>query len=284
MVHPMTQILEDTHPKIKQMQIEGYRRMSARDKVRSMRDLSLFGARLTLADICRRYPNSTESEQNIFAAARWVDPELLRKATSHIYVKRKCFMLGDTEKVMEILARTFEHLGVEYLVGGSVASSVHGKPRLTHDVDFMADVRLEHVPGLVAALEADFYVDGDMITDAIETQSSFNVLHLPTMVKGDVFLYQPTPWKQSEWERRRVVRIGTDEEAVEVLVASPEDMILQKLEWFRLGGGVSERQWNDVQGMLEGQSPTLEYDYMKYWAQELGLITLLEQAMDAAGV
>ena len=101
-------------------------------------------------------------------------------------------MLSEAEVVAQEVIQAFDLLGIEYFIGGSVASTVHGIPRLTMDVDLVADMREEHIAPFVARLEGDFYVDGDMIREAIHSRSSFNVIHLPTMVKADIFLRQPT--------------------------------------------------------------------------------------------
>jgi hypothetical protein len=193
-------------------------------------------------------------------------------------------MLPEPLLVVRIMVRIFESLNISYLVGGSVASSIHGIYRSTNDVDFVADIKIEDVDLLVAAMSSEFYVDADMIREAIETQSSFNVLHLPTMVKVDIFLFKPIPWKMEEWARRRVEVIGSEDNSVEILVASPEDMVLQKLVWFRLGGGVSDRQWSDIIGILKVQAEKLDYAYLRRWAEELDLSELLQKALEDAGI
>ncbi len=114
------------------------------------------------------------------------------------------------DEILEItlyVTETLERLGVPYLVGGSLASSLHGTPRATQDVDLVADLRLQHVPALVAALEETFYVDHEMIRDAIARRSSFNVIHLETMFKVDVFILKDDPASRQEMERRQVYRV-----------------------------------------------------------------------------
>lgn len=193
-------------------------------------------------------------------------------------------MLPEPLRIVKQLAEVFDNLNIAYLVGGSIASSLHGIARSTLDVDFVADVKHEQVTGIVTALEGSFYVDDDMIRQAISTRSSFNVIHLATMVKADVFLRQFTPWAESEWARRRQERIGLEDEGDSVQVASAEDMILQKLEWYRMGGSISDRQWGDIQGMLKVQAGALDHGYLQLWAAELGLEDLLDAARTDAGL
>lgn len=185
---------------------------------------------------------------------------------------------------MRIMKTVFAELGIPYLIGGSIASSIHGFPRTTHDVDFVADVKDQHVPALVAALETDCYLDDELMYDAIRDRSMFSVLHLSSMHKADVFLVQATPWAAETLARRRekVFRLGEDEEVI--YVASPEDMVLQKLIWFRMGGGVSDRQWGDITGMLKVQAEKLDYAYLRRWANTLGLSELLNQALSDSGI
>ena len=185
--------------------------------------------------------------------------------------------------VAQILTQNFDALGIEYMIGGSLASSVHGLYRYTNDVDMVADVREEHIAPLVAALESQFYIDDEMMRDAIQEASSFNVIYLEGMIKADIFIRQKSAWVDMEWSRRKMEKLGAGD-APSVYVASPEDMILQKLRWFRMGGGVSDRQWGDITGMLKVQQPNLDYAYLKQWATHLALTDLLAQAYDDSGI
>ena len=191
-------------------------------------------------------------------------------------------------EVIEVLRNLAQHLdaqGISYMVGGSVASSSHGAVRATNDVDIVADFREEHIAAFVAALGGAYYVDDESIRDAIEGASSFNVIHLDKMTKADIFIKQKSAWVDMEWSRRLIKSIGgEDGDAISVYVASPEDMILQKLRWYRMGGGVSDRQWGDITGMLKVQQPTLEYAYLTEWAEFLGLTDLLARAYDDSGI
>ena len=192
-------------------------------------------------------------------------------------------MLPEPYSVLRAVIKVFEELNVPYFIGGSVASSMMGSYRTTMDIDCVADLKEEGVDAFVKAVGGDFYADAEMIREAIQTHSSFNIVHLPTMVKVDVFILQPSDWATQEWSRRRLeyIRSGSDEFVV--YLASSEDMILQKLAWFQMGGGVSERQWSDVQGVLKVQAPHLDYAYLQHWATKLGLSTLLEKAFVEAG-
>jgi hypothetical protein len=133
-------------------------------------------------------------------------------------------------------------------------------------------------------LESDYYIDEKMILDAIHRSSSFNLMHLETMLKVDVFVVKDRPYDREAFKRKRKDSLDEEQGAAEFYLASSEDIILSKLEWFRMGGNVSERQWGDVLGVLKVQGDSLDVKYLRYWAAELGIADLLEQAFRDAGI
>jgi hypothetical protein len=187
-------------------------------------------------------------------------------------------MLGDPLLVAGAIARVLDELGVRYVVGGSVASSVYGIPRATQDVDLVADLAGKHVKPFVSALTAEFYVDEDMIRDALARGASFNVVHLATMFKADIFSFVREPWMEEEMARGRVETLPTDAGTMNIRFASPEDTLLHKLVWFRLGGEVSDRQWGDVLGIIKIQGDRLDAAYLAQWAVVLKVDDLLARA------
>lgn len=190
------------------------------------------------------------------------------------------------EEVIEVTLRitaVLEALGVEYLVGGSLASSLYGKPRATQDVDIVADLRPEHVPPLVAALRDDFYLDEAAIRDAVTRRATFNVIHLGTLFKADVFVAGSDLPTRRELARRQSYTLDVDPPA-DILVASPEDIIVQKLHWYRLGDHVSERQWTDAMSVVAIQGNALDVEYMRMLASDLGVTDLLARALKEGGI
>ena len=173
-------------------------------------------------------------------------------------------------------------LGVPYLIGGSLASAVHGVLRATLDTDLVADLRLEHAEPLARALGGTFYVDAESIREAVLHQRSFNVIHLETMFKVDVFVVKKRPFHHSQMERRTAQVIATDPDRT-AYVATAEDTILAKLEWYRTDGDVSERQWRDVLGVMKVQADRLDLAYLRQWAAQLNISDLLERAIKEAG-
>jgi hypothetical protein len=149
------------------------------------------------------------------------------------------------------------------------------------DVDIVADLQLHHIPAFVAALSNEFYADDEMMRDAIEQHSSFNLIHLETAYKVDVFIPKQRIFDQMQLERRLLSLITTNPDKT-IYVTSPEDIILSKLEWYRMGGEVSERQWRDVLGVLKTQSGQLDLAYLRKLARQLKVEDLLERALTEA--
>jgi hypothetical protein len=176
------------------------------------------------------------------------------------------------------LARVCERLGLRYVLGGSLASSLHGVPRATEDADIVIAMGIGDVTELIEALRGEFYLDADAIRHAVEQQSSFNVIHLGSYFKVDVFVARRDEASRLQFERARRYDVGGGE----LVVASAEDVIAQKLFWYALGERVSERQWSDALGVLRVARPHLDWDYLHHVAGLLGVIELLEQARRAA--
>lgn len=176
----------------------------------------------------------------------------------------------------------FEKLSIPYLIGGSLASTLYGMVRTTQDSDIVAEMRLEHLQPFVSSLQDEFYVDDEMIAESIQRNSSFNIIHRETMFKVDVFIPRPRPFLQSQLARaqRQTFHFETE---VSAKFATPEDTILSKLEWYRMGGEASDRQWRDILGVMKTRAGELDLVYLRKWADELKVADLLERALQEAG-
>lgn len=163
-------------------------------------------------------------------------------------------------------------------IGGSIASSVYGVPRATMGADIVADLRPEHIEPLVALLQDRYYISREAVSDAIRRRSSFNLIHSETMFKVDVFVLSEHPYAQEAFRRTRWDTLML------FSLSAPEDVILNKLAWFRMGGETSERQWIDVLGVLRVQEDRLDFAYMHHWAAVMGLTDLLERAIREAQI
>lgn len=192
--------------------------------------------------------------------------------------------MSDVIWVAQSLTEALEKLGIVYWIGGSMASSVHGLPRTTQDVDLVADLKEEHIDGLMAALENDFYVDRQAVCRAINSRRSFNVIHLESMYKADIFVLGSTPYAQAEKERRRLEPLGSQPNAPTAYFCSAEDIVLQKLVWFRKSDGALMKQLDDIQQVLRVQAKSLDLEYLRQWAVELDVTDLLNNALADAGL
>ncbi len=190
-------------------------------------------------------------------------------------------MLPEQIAVTMLVADALEALGVPYAIGGSFASALHGVMRATMDADLVADLRLEHVAPFAQALGEAFYADAEMMRDAIHRHSSFNLIHLDTMFKVDVFVARPRDFDRAQLARRQVHLLSEDPER-RAYVATAEDTVLSKLEWYRLSGEASDRQWSDALGVLKVQGERLDLEYMRRMAAGLGVTDLLSRALEEA--
>jgi len=189
--------------------------------------------------------------------------------------------MDDTLKAALAAANVLDELGVRWFLGGSLASSVHGIPRATFDADIMADLRTEHVRPFIKKLGDEWYADEDAIMDAINRRSSFNLIHFATAMKVDVFLPKPRRFDCGEFTRSRKMPVA-EGSSVEASVCCAEDIVVAKLEWYRLGGEDSERQWQDVLGVLRLNRGQLDVDLLRQSADEVGVTDLLQRALDLA--
>ena len=181
------------------------------------------------------------------------------------------------------MIKAFEQLSISYYIGGSVASSIYGMARATMDIDIVADIKKHHVPKLKEKLDKKYYIDEDMILDAIQTTSSFNLIHFDTALKIDIFIYRDEPHQRKAIERK--VKDQLDEELdFEYYFLAPEDIIIAKLQWFEQGNRVSERQWFDITGVIKVQGENLDIRYLKTWSKKLGLFSLLQKAFSECGI
>jgi hypothetical protein len=165
------------------------------------------------------------------------------------------------------LAVKLSRAGIPHMVVGSFASSFHGVPRSSQDLDLVIDPHLDSLGRFVADLPADeYYADAEAAIDAFHRRTQFNVIDMATAWKADLILRKPRPFSVEEMRRR----IEADILGTHVFVASLEDTLISKLEWARRGGG-SDLQMRDVSGILELRGAEIDVAYIDHWVGELGL-------------
>ena len=177
------------------------------------------------------------------------------------------------------VARVLDSLGIVHTIGGSIASSIAGEPRSTVDIDIVAALRESDVAALLSALSADFYVNDAALRRAVRERSSANLIHQATQLKVDIFVAGGTPLDEQQLRRRQAVEIAPGRT---LHVHPPEDILLQKLHWYRKGGETSERQWRDILGIIRVQAQRLDRDYLGVNAPVLDVADLLARALGEA--
>lgn len=184
--------------------------------------------------------------------------------------------------VQEVIA-ALARLQIPYALGGSWASSLLGKLRFTHD----ADIAVESFPGKEAAFCGlfgnDYYLSLPAVQQAVQQHTSFNIIHTPSGFKVDVFVHRDRPFDRSVMLRRQSHVLGDPSAGQTVEFVSAEDIILLKLEWYRLGNETSEQQWLDVLGVFQVQGDRLDRTYLDHWAKELQIDDLLALARSDSG-
>ena len=183
-------------------------------------------------------------------------------------------------EALRAVARALEQLRIPYLIGGSVASSALGVLRATMDVDLLVRLSAASVELLAEALGSDWYADPDAMRDALRRGRPFNVIHKPTGEKID-FFPALSEFHEEELRRASVRDLDWGGEALRLPIASVEDIVLAKLQWYRAGGEVSERQWTDVQNLLT-LNPGVDRQYFAGWANRLGVADLPADAFAEA--
>ncbi len=176
------------------------------------------------------------------------------------------------------VANAFKTLDVRYYVGGSVASSYHGAVRSTMDVDLVCELTANLVTQFISLVGVNYYLSEPTIRDAVNRQSCFNLIHLPTSYKVDVFISRGRPFDHQAFTRARTGSLGLHA-CVEVPVATPEDIVISKLEWYRLTNETSERQWDDVGRVLRLTGEQADLAYLRDVAESVGVSDLLERAL-----
>jgi hypothetical protein len=265
--------LSDTSTEAKRVLTGAYRAMSPARKWAILGDLYRMGRQLHAAGVLLRDPGAT-----------WVEIRDEWIATHVGDVPRTAFVEEygmdqptDNLRVLHEVLAAFDSLGIAYALGGSLASGIHGITRYTSD----ADVSVEPFDGLedrlVASFGPDYYLSVEAIRQALRDRSTFNIISTLVGFKVDVFVLKARPFERSMMDRRVSARM-VDASNRPIKVVSAEDSILLKLEWYRLGGEISDRQWSDILGILQVQAGRLDQAYLDDWAAELGVGDLLANA------
>jgi hypothetical protein len=268
----MSHGLSDTHPDAERVMIAGYRNMPASRKWEILGASYRFARSLHATGFRLRNPGADDAAM----LREWMGFESQLPPEVPVNPSQEDFQPG-LAKVLDVFAK----FGIEYAIGGSLASSLHGVGRMTWD----ADISVEPFRGREAAFAADFdpsefYLSLPAIQEANRDRSTFNLIHLLSGYKVDVFVRKDEPFEQSAFKRRVCEAIPN----FPAPILTPEDTVLFKARTYRRGANPADVQWNDIQGVLKVQAERLDRDYLARWAAELGVEHLLDKAVAEAGV
>ncbi len=243
--------------------------------------------RLAILGIESQHPNATKAK---------VKQEFIKRCLGAEWIKVLSnsrdwgeLVIADPIELARKIADILLLLNIPYVVGGSVASSLLGENRSTQDLDLVIDLEARTAQRLIDAMSGEFYISSSAVNEAITKsrrsprESSFNVIYLPSMEKADIFVMgSDDPFSASVMSRRQLHSVsGLTEKGI--YIYSPEDIVLQKLSWYKLIPGGSQKQWRDVLGVLKVQGERLDRAYLNQWARSLQLTDLLDEALLQSG-
>lgn len=269
-------LARDTALAAEARQIAFFQQRQPHERLAITFDLTAFSVASSRAGIRRAHPELDALEQaRLFAALQFGSDYAAR-------IRQPPTIEGSMSILAALLpvTRMFTQLHISYYVGGSIASTAYSLPRSTYDIDLAADIQPRHVAPLVADLEAEYYIDRAAILDAIaqrDQEASFNITHHATAINIDIFVTAGRSFDRSRYQRAQDHTFPGASEPIKL--ASPEDVILNKLMWSRQDGIESEKQWRDVNSIIRVQGQALDLRYLRKWAATLNLRELLDAAL-----
>jgi hypothetical protein len=266
----------DTPPEAEARQIALFRQRTPEERLEHAFDLSSFALTASRAAIRRSQPHLSPTEQARLLVALMFGADHAAHVLDAPTVEGPLTIPSAILPVVQI----FTQLRVPYFIGGSIASSAYSIPRTTYDVDIIADLPAQHVAAFIRALEQEYYIDQSAILDALARRASFNMLHHATGINIDIFVPAARAYDREQFARVQTLVLPGTTQAVNV--ASPEDVLLNKLAWFERGNRVSDQQWRNVQSILRVQGDALDTAYMRRCATSLNLGKLLAGASTSA--
>jgi len=263
------------------IQFKLWREMSSTQKLNLVKRVYKKGSNLIVIGINHQFSNLPRTRfRSLYIRKKWGN---LADTIENVINYQGDLMLEDPIWLIQQLAVIFEDLKIPYYVGGSVASSLQGEVRFTEDLDLAIDIQSEQGLLLIEALTPNFYISDVAVNEALQgITTSFNVIHLQTIEKADIFISGKDEFSVSKMNRRQLYQV--EEKQSSFYVCSPEDTILQKLLWLKMGQDQSQKQWRDVLGVLKLQEERLDFAYLGLWGEFLGVKERLQQAMIQSGL
>ncbi|TVQ47247.1 MAG: hypothetical protein EA365_03850 [Gloeocapsa sp. DLM2.Bin57] len=276
----ITQSLDtDIDAEFRQFQL--WREMSSTQKFNLLKRLYQKASNLILLGINHQYSHLSKTEfRSLYIKKRWGN---FADKIAQVINFQGDLMLEDPLWLIQQLSVIFERLNIPYYVSGSVASSLQGEVRFTQSLDLAIDIQPEQGVLLIEALSPDFYISEVAVNEAIQgITTSFKMIHLQTIEKAAIFISGKDEFSVSKMNRRQLYQVEKSQSSF--YVCSPEDTILQKLLWLKMGQDQSEKQWRDVLGVLKLQRESLDFAYLGLWGERLGVKERLQQGIIQSGL
>jgi len=184
----------------------------------------------------------------------------------------------DLIELMAFVTNVFDELSIPHFITGSCASISYGEPRLTNDIDIVADIAPEKIEKLLARFpQEEFYISEDAVKQALAFKNQFNIIHPSSGLKVDVMIRHNSKFDDSRFCRVRNLNITGKNQ---IAFASPEDVIIKKMEYFKLGG--SEKHLRDITGILRLSGESIDKNYISEWVRILGLEDIWKAIIERA--
>src|SRR5262245_53092522 len=266
--------LDDTRPDARRVLNEAFRAMLPERKFRVIEDAIQATRALHAAGVRSRRPRATDEDVH----RDWLSQVLLAPFVEGVLMPPT---RSESLDVLREAAAVLREMGITHALGGSMASSLYGEPRQTQDADILAEPFPDREEEFESHFGEAYYVNIESIRDAIRIHSSFNIINLQVGFKIDIFIQDERPFDY-EALRRRVEQPLSEKAGDAMWVLTPEDVILSKLDLYRIGAETSQQQWADVLGVVRVQAGRLDDTYLEHWANELSLNDLLDKAREQA--
>ncbi len=251
------------------------RQRTAGERLRMAASLTRSARKLSLCSLRQQFGYLSPTQFAKKIALAWLQENC---PPNYIPTGESPMWIQDSVSLAIKLHPIFEELGISYYITGGVAAISYGEPRTTQDLDLVMAISPDVIDRLSDALtEAGFYVPGidDVKSGRMRT---LQIIEMESISRADLVVAGTDEFERLKFTRRRVIEF----EGTALYFASPEDVILNKLRWRQRSG--SEKQWRDVLGVLKVQAENLDYGYMREWAEQLGLVDALNQAVTESGV
>ncbi len=180
--------------------------------------------------------------------------------------------MGEELDILKTVITRLDNAKIPYMITGSIAGNFYSIPRMTRDIDIIAEINLSDTKKIYELFKDDFYIDEEQITVAVKEQEMFNIIHNEAIVKVDFVVRKNSEYRRLEFSRRKYF----DFEGIKIAIVSPEDLIISKLFWAKESH--SEMQINDVKNLIASVE-NLNYNYIKKWVKKLDIENIFNEAL-----